>query len=216
MARQQSVEVPELKNIDEAISWIMSNVGYVQKKSAKNLNYTFAGEAALIQAVRPWMVLAGVTMHVAEIRNKVREQYETKSGTSMNSITLDAIIRFVHTPSGTFVEVMSSGEGSDTGDKASNKALTGAYKYAIRQTFCIETGDDPDEHASGPMERKKQGAEKQPETPKERLVRELKPHYKDVGAIAAAMKQEPAITFDADKFDEIKAELIKRANGHQD
>jgi ABC-type proline/glycine betaine transport system permease subunit len=77
MARQQSVEVPELKNIDEAISWIMSNVGYVQKKSAKNLNYTFAGEAALIQAVRPWMVLAGVTMHVNEIRNKVRETYET-------------------------------------------------------------------------------------------------------------------------------------------
>ncbi len=32
MARQ--VEVPELKNIDEAINWIMSQVGYVQKKRA--------------------------------------------------------------------------------------------------------------------------------------------------------------------------------------
>ena len=81
MARQ--VEVPELKNIDEAIAnWIMSQVGYVQKKSAKNLNYTFAGEAALIQAVRPWMVLADVTMHVTEIKNKMREQYETSSAPS--------------------------------------------------------------------------------------------------------------------------------------
>jgi hypothetical protein len=61
----------------------------------------------------------------------------------MQSITLDAIIRFTHAASGTFIEVMSSGEGSDTRDKASNKALTGAYKYAIRRTFCIETGDDP-------------------------------------------------------------------------
>src|SRR5512139_1829037 len=167
MARQQTVEVPELKNIDEAINWIMSQVGYVQKKKTGGLNYTFAGEAALIQAVRPYMVLAGVTMHVAEILNKVREQYETKSGTVMQSITLDAEIVFTHAPSNTSFAVMSSGEGSDTGDKASNKALTGAYKYAIRQTFCIETGDDPDEHSSAPMERAKKSAEKQPETPKE-------------------------------------------------
>jgi hypothetical protein len=208
MARQ--VEVPELKNIDEAINWIMSQVGYVQKKRAGGLNYTFAGEAALIQAVRPWMVLAGVTMHVSEIRNKVRETYETKSGTTMQSITLDAVITFTHATSGTHIEVMSSGEGADTGDKASNKVLTGAYKYAIRQTFCIETGDDPDEHASDPMERKK------PETveqAKARLVRELKDHYKDGAAVAAVMKQEPAITFDMAKFSDIKAELIKRANG---
>ncbi len=208
MARQ--VEVPELKNIDEAINWIMSQVGYVQKKKAGGLNYTFAGEAALIQALRPWMVLAGVTMHVAKIINKVREQYETKSGTVMQSITLDALIRFTHAASGTFIEVMSSGEGSDTGDKASNKALTGAYKYALRQTFCIETGDDPDEHASAPMERRK------PETveqAKARLVRELKDYYRDGAAVAAAMKQEPVITFDMARFADIKAELIKRANG---
>jgi hypothetical protein len=206
MAKQ--VEVPELKNINEAINWIMSNVGYVQKKTAKNLTYTFAGEAALIQAVRPWMVLAGVTMYVAKVSNKVREQYETKSGTTMNSITLDAVIVFMHTASGTYIEVMSSGEGADTGDKASNKALTGAYKYAIRQTFCIETGDDPDEHSSEKMERKK------PETveqAKARLVRELKDYYKDGAAVAAAMKIEPVITFDLAKFNDIKAELIKRA-----
>ena len=75
---------------------------------------------------------------------------------------------------------------------------------------CIETGDDPDEHASAPMERKK------PETverAKERLVRELKDYYKDGAAVAAAMKIESAIAFDPWKYDEIKAELIKRANG---
>ena len=76
--------------------------------------------------------------------------------------------------------------------------------------ICIETGDDPDEHASAPMERKK------PETverAKARLVRELKDYCKDSAAIAAAMKQEPAIAFDPGRYDEIKAELIKRANG---
>jgi len=46
-----------------------------------------------------------------------------------------------------------------------------------------------------------------------RLVRELKDYYKDGAAVAAAMKQEPVITFDMAKFADIKAELIKRANG---
>ena len=206
MAKQ--VEVPELKNINEAINWIMSNVGYVQKKTAENLTYTFAGEAALIAAVRPWMVLAGVVMTIDGVMNKTREQYETKSGTPMNNTTIDIAVRFTHAPSGTHTIVMASGEGSDSGDKATSKALTGAYKYAIRQTFCLETGDDPDEHSSEKMERKK------PETveqAKARLVHELKPHYKDGAAVAAAMKIEPVITFDMAKFNDIKAELIKRA-----
>jgi hypothetical protein len=39
------------------------------------------------------------------------------------------------------------------GDKATAKAMTGAYKYALRQTFCIETGDDPDKDPSVDQER---------------------------------------------------------------
>src|SRR5262249_36903978 len=44
------------------------------------------------------------------------------------------------------------GEASDAGDKAAPKALTGAYKYFLRQTFLIETGDDPDRYASADQE----------------------------------------------------------------
>lgn len=36
------------------------------------------------------------------------------------------------------------GEAMDTGDKATSKALSIAYKYAMFQTFCIPTEDDPD------------------------------------------------------------------------
>ena len=41
----------------------------------------------------------------------------------------------------------------------------------------------------------------------------MKDYYKDGAAVAAAMKQEPVITFDMAKFADIKTELIKRANG---
>jgi len=37
-----------------------------------------------------------------------------------------------------------AGSGFDTAEKTVYKAMTGAYKYFLRQLFCIETGDDPE------------------------------------------------------------------------
>jgi hypothetical protein len=53
-----------------------------------------------------------------------------------------------HVHSDTYIDIQTTGEGADSGDKSSNKAMTGGYKYALRQVFCIETGDDPDKYPS--------------------------------------------------------------------
>ena len=56
---------------------------------------------------------------------------------------------------GSFVESTIVGEAMDTGDKATNKAMAIAYKYACFQVFCIPTADmvdDPD--AESPEARK--------------------------------------------------------------
>ena len=47
---------------------------------------------------------------------------------------------------GTHVEAITIGEGMDSGDKASNKAMAVAFKYACFQVFCIPTEEmtDPD------------------------------------------------------------------------
>jgi len=137
----------EHKNIHEAINAVMEEVGYVKKARTQGLNYSFAGEAALISALRPAMVEHGIYMHVLKIESVARENYTTKSGTAMVNTLITAVIRFTHT-TGSFIDVSSTGEGSDAGDKGANKAMTGLYKYALRQTFCIETGDDPDKTKS--------------------------------------------------------------------
>lgn len=134
-------------NIYEAINAVMTEVGYVRKTRASGLNYTFAGEAALIANLRPEMVANGIFMHVAKISNVITREYATAKGTPMVNVALVMTLRFVHT-SGTYIEVEAAGEGSDTGDKATAKAMTAAYKYALRETFCIETGDDPDKYPS--------------------------------------------------------------------
>jgi len=134
-------------NIYEAINAIMQDVGYVKKQKSPDLRYTFAGEAALIAAIRPAMVENGVFMYVNRILDVKRENYTTAKGTAMVNTVTTAIVRFAHV-SGSFIDVESTGEGSDSGDKSANKAMTGLYKYAMRQTFCIETGDDTDKYAT--------------------------------------------------------------------
>lgn len=133
--------------IHEAINKVMDEVGYVKKSRAQNLNYSFAGEAALISALRPSMVEHGIFMTVSKVHNITRENYTTAKGTAMVNTVIHATVRFLHT-SGESLDVDAVGEGSDSGDKSANKAMTGLYKYALRQTFCIETGDDPDKTAS--------------------------------------------------------------------
>ena len=160
------------ENIDQAILDVYSKVGYVQKQGKMQgggASYSFAGERDFIEAIRPAMVEAGITMRLHQITHRERGSYLTSKGTTMNTTYLEGVVRFTHGPSGTIADCMAAGEGSDSGDKSSPKALTGLYKYAMRQTFCIETGDDPDNHSSADMERQShstQGVERGAPQPK--------------------------------------------------
>ena len=65
-----------------------------------------------------------------------------------------------------FIEVVSCGDGADTQDKGSGKAMTYAYKYMWLRTFAIPTGEDPDKVSSDQLdaeeaERKKKAAANQ-------------------------------------------------------
>ena len=47
---------------------------------------------------------------------------------------------------GSYVELVMVGEGLDYSDKACNKAMTAAMKYALKQLFLLPTEDDSDKH----------------------------------------------------------------------
>lgn len=135
------------KDIHEAMLAIYGAVGYVQKQKSDQLRYTFASETGFIQELRPAMIEHGVTISVSKMDELTQETYSTKNGALMMRSTIHAVVTFRHV-SGSSITVEAYGEGSDSGDKSVNKAMTDAYKYALRQTFMIETGDDPDKDAS--------------------------------------------------------------------
>ena len=137
----------EHKNIQSALLAVYGAVGYVRKEKSQNLNYTFASETAFIREIRPAMIENGITVSVSKMDNLTQESYTTAKGSVMMRSTVHGVVTFSHV-SGTSVSVEAYGEGSDSGDKSLNKAMTDMYKYAMRQTFMIETGDDPDKEAS--------------------------------------------------------------------
>lgn len=132
---------------------VMKAVPYVQKQSATGLKYTFAGEAAFVEKLHPAMVDAGLTICPEGMELAHHEVYTTGSGAKMNRAIVRATYRLTHAASGQSETIQTLGEGADSGDKAVNKAQTGAFKYALRQAFLIETGNDPDETPSDQLER---------------------------------------------------------------
>jgi hypothetical protein len=139
-------------NLASAKLAVMAAVPYVRKHKAEHLNYSFAGEADLIASLRPAMLENGLS--VAPIGVTVLEQgrYQTLKGGLLNHVLAAVTYRPTHAPSGESEDCQVLGEASDAGDKAAPKALTGAYKYFLRQTFLIETGDDPNRYASADQE----------------------------------------------------------------
>ena len=117
---------------------------YVQKAGInREQNYRYASEADFLEAVRPKLAAAGVAV-VPSYEVIETHEGQTKAGTPNTRITLAGRFTFIHAESGDRLDVVTIGQGTDTQDKAAYKAMTGALKYALRQTFLIETGDDPE------------------------------------------------------------------------
>ena len=140
------------KTLLEAINAVMREVGYVEKAGEVTgfARYKYAGEAQFISAIRPWMVEYGLNLRCTD-----NELLDTRILTSINkrgepveSVHQTWSFHYVmsHAPSGETIAISAVSNSLGRDDKGAFKAMTGAFKYAMRQTFMIETGDDPDRY----------------------------------------------------------------------
>lgn len=132
-------------NIAKAILAVYSEVGYVNKNGKNSAqNYAYAGEADFIEALRPAMIAAGLISLPVKIVGECRHIPGDKDTKPKNHAAYIYTFRIIHAASGEYIDVEAAGEGIGNDDKSSYKAATGAQKYALRQLFLIETGNDPD------------------------------------------------------------------------
>lgn len=132
--------------IYSAIAGVIADVGAVGKdKVNKQQGFKFRSVDDVYNALHPALAKNKVFI-VPQILNQERETKKTKNGTEMTLVICKIKFTF-YAEDGSNVETIIIGEALDTGDKATNKAMAIAYKYACFQVFCIPTEEmtDPDE-----------------------------------------------------------------------
>lgn len=140
-------------NIYEAITSIMSE-GYAIAKNKRNTQqgFQYRGIDDVMNTFQPLLAKYRVFL-VPEVLEQQRHERVTKDGKTL----LYSILRMKYTfcaEDGSSVSAVVIGEGMDSGDKASNKAMAVAMKYAMFQVFCIPTEEMPDPDEDTPPESK--------------------------------------------------------------
>jgi hypothetical protein len=135
-------------NIFETVSAVMKDIGAIGKTSKNTTQgFMFRGIDAVMNAINPALVKYKLFI-VPEVLEQTREERQTtKGGTLIYSIV--KVKYTFYAEDGTSITATVIGEGMDSGDKATNKAMSIAFKYACFQVFCIPTEEmvDPDKES---------------------------------------------------------------------
>lgn len=127
---------------------------------AKNLNvqtgksgsYKAVSERDVIDAVKKVESKHGIYSFPVERNIIENEQLETETQYGKKTIfflRVETVYRFVNIDEPKeYIDIVSYGDGMDSGDKAPGKAMTYADKYALLKAYKISTGDDPDQDGS--------------------------------------------------------------------
>lgn len=132
-------------NIYEAIPKVSGEVEAIgRERHNRQQGFKYRGIDDLYNALGPVMAKHGV-FSVPQVLSSEYHERTSKSG----GVLIHARLTIQYTfwaADGSKVECVVVGEGMDSGDKAANKAMSVAHKYALTQTFNVRTenSDDPD------------------------------------------------------------------------
>lgn len=131
-----------------AITKVMGEIGAV-KKEGKNAvqGYAFRGIEQMYAAAHPAFIKHGIFC-APEVIDQKTETFVNNKGTTTFRVLLRVAHKF-YAADGSWIVVTTSGEGIDTSDKASNKAMSAAMKYALIELFCVPTEDIADSDRDG-------------------------------------------------------------------
>jgi len=132
--------------IHEKMARVMAEVTAIRKnKSNAAQGFKYRGIDDVYNALNPLLAKHEIFM-TSEVLSHQREERQTAKGSTLLYSILRMRYHF-HAIDGTSVATETIGEGMDSGDKASNKGMAVAHKYALLQAFGIPTEDMPDPDA---------------------------------------------------------------------
>jgi hypothetical protein len=136
-------------NLRQKLAEVRRRIGYVQKRGHnERFNYSYVTAADIAGSVGDILSELGVVV-IPCLENITYESAAGRGETTRMARVVMAYT-FSDVDSGEEIVAKVAGQGLDSGDKAPYKAMTGALKYALLQSFLLATGDDPEEERVNP------------------------------------------------------------------
>lgn len=141
-------EQSESRKVFAAIEAVMTDIaklGVAKNQTNTQQNFKYRGVDDVMDALSPLLAKHHLLILPSVEAHELRER-TLRSGATVLHAVLKLSYTFVCPVDSSMVIVGPIyGEAMDSGDKATNKAMSAGYKYLCTQSFCIPfSGDDPD------------------------------------------------------------------------
>jgi hypothetical protein len=135
----------ERMSLRRKLAEVRRRIGYIQKRGYnERCHYNYVAAADIAGTIGDILAELGVVI-IPRLESITCETSAPGRGDSVRIARVIMAYTFTDVDSGEEVTARVAGEGLDAGDKASYKAMTGALKYALLQSFLLATGDDPED-----------------------------------------------------------------------
>ena len=134
------------KSINAVMSELSKTGITKDRTSTQGSGYKFRGIDDVLNALSPLLSRNGLCILPRVLNRTITERISQKGG-ALFYVVVEAEFDFVCAEDGSKHTVKTFGEAMDSGDKATNKAMSAAYKYACFQAFSIPTEADNDADA---------------------------------------------------------------------
>ena len=126
-----------------AVTEKLSKEGISKDRKNESQGYEFRGIDDVYNALAPFLAASNLCI-LPNVTERALVERTTAKGNAIFYVTVKVDFAFVSAEDGSEHHVITYGEAMDTADKATNKAMSAAYKYACMQAFCIPTEGDND------------------------------------------------------------------------
>jgi hypothetical protein len=143
----------EGKAVYKAITAVQADLakeGLAKDRKNQQQGFMFRGIDDVYGVLSPILSRHGLCI-LPRVVSRTCDERQAKSGGALYYVAIEAEYDLVAAEDGSMHTVRSVGEAMDSADKATNKAMSAAYKYMAFQTFCITVeGENHDADADTP------------------------------------------------------------------
>ena len=154
VTKVEAAPIPAVYEKIAAVQADLAKQGISKDRDNSQQNYKFRGIDDVYNTLAPLLskhglcVLPRIISRHREERVTIKEWNGQRKESVLFYVSVEAEFDFIAAVDGSCHVVRTFGEAMDSGDKATNKAMSAAYKYAAFMAFAIPTEGDNDADAT--------------------------------------------------------------------